>query len=341
MKNQPPDWKPPYKAYSSPVADDLLTVAVLGAQAADPAVAHSAVGELAEAITGRPGHLSSEQCSVLSDGGSSQAVLVTYWDDRESLESVLLSQDIEFVLARAEHGDVGVFIERFTSPRDHFEVNSSTPTASWGIAARYAWVDDSRIGYWGASRDRIDAAEDGGLPGLVTALDERRPVAGQNQRIEISIPGNASFIRTVQGWKAASDEEREHFLKGPYRAYRSGVEYLQTNPVESKCVSARLLSHATDRPDQPQEETQAWFLSLADMEQWVWHSPTHGQIMKTFAKHAERFGENIELLLSHEVYVVPPGGGRATYVNCSQATGFLGYFGPEPIASRAGEGRYR
>lgn len=154
----------------------------------------------------------------------------------------------------------------------------------------------------------------------------------------MELPANLCFIRTVQGWLACTDEERDYFMENTFPFYEAGVAYLHDNPVESNCVSARLVSDAASHRNKPQTETLAWFLSLTDLEAWTWNHPTHDAIITNFMAHAQKFNFDVDILLGHEVSIVPADGGHAEYHNCHPATGFLRFFESknyDPVNDRA------
>jgi phenylacetaldoxime dehydratase/aldoxime dehydratase len=218
---------------------------------------------------------------------------------------------------------VGAWFEAIAAPRSHYEANASTQTADWGMSRGRAEVLEPDHAYWGAMRDRIAAAEDDGLPGTLGAIAPQPP--RQDGRGAVDVPAGTTFIRTVQGWSAASPAEITAYREDLRDQYVAGVRFLDDHPVDARCLVARLLTDRDPGPGRPDTETIAWFASLADLEQWVHHHPTHQAIYAASQRHAARFGADMRLLLSHEVVVVPPGGARARYVGCDPATGLLAY----------------
>ena len=178
--------------------------------------------------------------------------------------------------------------------------------------------------YWGGMRDRIAAAEDGGLAGTIGPIT--RVVEDGRGRVRIELPTNMCLIRTVQGQSDATEAEIESYRNDMKVQYERGVQFLAENPIDTRCLSARHVTYENPGPGRPNTETIAWFASLADLEQWVHSHPTHKAIFAASQAHAVRFAPEMRLLLGHEVAVAPAGGAEAMYVNCHPETGLMPYF---------------
>lgn len=141
---------------------------------------------------------------------------------------------------------------------------------------------------------------------------------------EAVIPQGAVIALALVGVQYRDDDAELHAHVLP--AYRRGVAHLVAHPEETNCLSARLVEDiAVDGGPRPQvdSETFAWFRSLADLEAWTHHHPTHEDIFSRFGAMAAALDFKIGTLLGHEVYVVPAGAAEAVYVNCHPATGLL------------------
>jgi aldoxime dehydratase len=324
-KLMPPGWEPPYPAYVSDITD-ALTVSLTAVQAPGEEEAATASLELRSLLAGADGLLHSEPVFFDDDKGCRNQVAISYWTDSGAFESWRSGSAVA-AFFRAGHDDgVGIWLEFMSCPRDRFEINNSTKAIKWGISRHHDTHQDPVHGYYGSMRDRIAAAEDGGLPGALGRLGPRRTSETRGRHLTVELPDNLCFIRTVQGWANCFDEEREHFLKETYPVYLNGVKFLQSHPLETNCISARLVTDVGDDPRLPQTETLAWFLSLTDLENWVWNHPTHAAIFNAMFTHSKKFNFNIQVLLGHEVLVMPKSGLRAEYHNCHNTTGFLPFF---------------
>jgi len=126
----------------------------------------------------------------------------------------------------------------------------------------------------------------------------------------------------------AGDAQIASMVEGLTGMYRGEDHTLYIAPVELPDAANALYVELVmaGEENKPQAETLAWFLSLTDLEAWTWNHPTHDAIFKNFMVHAQRFNFEVDVLLGHEVSIVPEGGGRAEYHNCHPATGFLRFF---------------
>jgi len=329
-KLTPPDWKPPYPAYVSDIAAGI-TVSLAAAQAPSEQEAAGAARELMQLLAGAEGILHSEPGFFDDEQSCRNQIAISYWADRGSFERWRSSDTIAAFFGAECGGEVGLWLEAMSCPRERFEINNSTKTIRWGISRHYATHEDPIHGYYGAMRDRIEAAEDGGLPAALGRLGPRRTAQTRGRHLTVELPGNLCFIRTVQGWANCPDDERDYFLEETYPVYLEAVQFLQSHPLETNCISARLITDLGDDPQAPQTETLAWFLSLADLENWVWNHPTHAAIFAAMFKHSKKFHFDVRVLLGHEVLVVPESGVRAEYHNCHNGTGFLPFFDSKDV----------
>jgi aldoxime dehydratase len=324
-KLTPPDWKPPYAAYVSDIATGM-TVSLTAVQAPGEKEASTASQELIRLLAGAEGVLHSEAVFFDDEKGCRNQIAISYWADRGAFECWRSGSSVASFFGAERAGEVGLWLELMSCPRERFEINNSTKMIKWGISRHHATHEDPVHGYYGAMRDRIAAAEDGGLPGSLGRLGVRRNAETRGRRLTVELPENLCFIRTVQGWADCPDAEREYFLEHTYPVYLKGVQFLQSHPRETNCISARLVTDMGDDPRLPQTETLAWFLSLTDLENWVWNHPTHAAIFQAMFTHSKKFDFDVRVLLGHEVLVLSKTGIRAEYHNCHNATGFLPFF---------------
>lgn len=325
-KLTPANWQPPYPAFVADVDDPYLTFGQLAVQASSEEAGAADFERLTALLDGADGVLHYEHVYHDDIEGARNDILLTYWRSPDDWEKWRQDAAVSRFVEQDRKGDAGLWIESFSSPNTHFETSYSRGTAEFGICCHHATREDPVHAYYGSMRDRIAAAEDGGLPGVVARLNREIRPDSRGRHLRVALPENLCFIRTVQGWLACSDEERDYFMENTYPAYEEGVGYLRENPVQANCVSARLVSDDTDQKNRPQAETLAWFLSLADLENWTWNHPTHDEIFTNFMAHAQRFDFEVDILLGHEVSIVPADAGHAEYHNCHPATGFLRFF---------------
>jgi aldoxime dehydratase len=326
-KNTPPGWVPPYPAFIStfPSGTPHLAFAQLGVQSPGDGSADALMADIAASLEGHASIV--EQAHHVDAAGARNDVFLTYWPSQDAMRSWWRSPAATAWNTRPLDGSVGWWWEAFAAPIDHLETSYSTESVSWGIGRALPQVEDPIHAYFGAARDRISGAEDGGLPGEVTQLSARAIVESAGRRITVKAPGNVCFIRTVQGWSQCPPAEHDAFHTHVMPVYQAGVQYLVDEPVESGCISARLVDDVQLRGDeQIQAETLAWFTSFSELERWTHTHPTHLEIFQGFLKHAQSFNFQIKVVLGHEVVIVPSGNLDLEYANCHPATGFLGWF---------------
>jgi heme-degrading monooxygenase HmoA len=325
-KLTPDNWQPPYPAFVTDVADPYLTISQLAVQSSGDDEGVSTWDELTGLVNGAAGLLHHEHVFHEDDNGFRNDILLAYWSAPDDFVRWRAGDSPARFVEQDRTGNTGVWIEAFSSPSGHFETSYSRGTVDFGISCHHATREDPIHGYYGAMRDRIPAAEDGGVPATVSRLNRELQPDSKGRHLSVELPANLCFIRTVQGWLACTEEERDYFMENTFPHYKTGVGYLQDNPIESNCVSARLVSDAASEENKPQAETLAWFLSLTDLEAWTWNHPTHDAIITNFMAHAQKFNFDVDVLLGHEVSIVPADGGLAEYHNCHPATGFLRFF---------------
>ena len=327
-KLTPHDWKPPYPAYVADSGPSPLNLCQLGVQAPTAAAGAAEFAELTGLLEECAELLHHERVYHVDGQGFHNDILLVYWEKPDSFAAWRAGKAARGFFKRKRDDEVGVWLEALSAPAGHFETSYSTGAAKWGISRHHVNREDPIHGYYGSMRDRIKAAENGGLPGALGRLNRELGSPTRGRHLTVELPENLCFIRTVQGWTACSKEEMEYFMERTYPVYQRGVEYLCAHPLETNCISARLVTNVAQDLDLPQAETLAWFLSLTDLEAWAWNHPTHAAIFNTFMKHAEKFNFDVDILLGHEVLVLPKNGVSVEYHNCHHATGFLRFFKP-------------
>ena len=104
------------------------------------------------------------------------------------------------------------------------------------------------------------------------------------------------------------------------------MDYLLKNPDESGCCELRATDEVTAAESGLERSAGVgYFLTLAHLERWAEHHPTHLAIFNTFIEMAMKL-KRIDLRLWHEVAILPATGQQFEYVNCHPETGLLPYF---------------
>lgn len=334
MKLRPENFEPPYPAFTCALFElkPNVTLGQIAVQYPDNGSGSSgaALREAIEAtLTGDAAPWRNEWCSHVDPQGYRNDICVAYWHHQDDFRQWRARQDVG--LWAAETHDIGLWIEVLTCPIPTMETSYSNEHPDWGLASRCPVRLDPDHGYFGSMRDRIPKAEDNGLPGELRELpatDLEQETIGH--RVTVSLPDNVCFIRTVQGWQDCDTEQQADFLENMMPVYHTGVEYLRENPRDTNCVSARLVEMDNDGT-QVQTQTLAWFLGLEDLERWAHEHPTHHAILDGMSSFAERYNLQIQIVLGHEVFVVPAGYSHIEYSNCHPHTGFLRFLRAEPL----------
>nr|XP_061812132.1 phenylacetaldoxime dehydratase-like [Nerophis lumbriciformis] len=265
-----------------------------------------------------------EHCTHVDPAGYCNDIICAYWQQQDAFNRWRKRSDVR---AWADTDNkVGTWIEALNCPTAQMETSYSNEQPDWGLVDQCPVHVDEFHGYFGAMRDRIEAAEDAGLPAAQRSLaksDISQETFGR--QLWVDLPDNICFIRTVQGWNDCDEKQRADFSETMLPVYHTGVEYLRDNPRDTNCVSARLVE-MVGGSDQIQTQTLAWFLGLADLERWAHAHPTHHAILNGMTAFAERYELDIQIVLGHEVYVVPFGHSHIEYSNCHPQTGFLRFF---------------
>lgn len=335
MKLRPENFEPPYPAFTCELfkLKPDVTIGQIGVQYRrdDQGNAADALKEnIDTCLAGEAAPWRWERSTHIDTAGFTNDIAIAYWQKQE--EFVAWRERADVMVWADEIQPVGLWIEALTCPVPQMETSYSNEDPDWGLADRCPVQLDPEHGYFGAMRDRIEAAEDSGLPAAMAQLpakDVEQHTFGRHLKVEL--PDNICLIRTVQGWQDCDAKQRDDFSRSMLPVYHTGVEYLRDNPRDASCVSARLVE-MVDEDAQIQTQTLAWFLGLADLERWAHHHPTHHAILNGMTAFAERYDLNIQIVLGHEVYVAPAGYSHVEYANCHPHTGFLRFFEGAPQA---------
>ncbi|WP_052668759.1 phenylacetaldoxime dehydratase family protein [Nitriliruptor alkaliphilus] len=333
MKLRPADFENPYAAYSCELSSELTspTLLQLGLQHRADGAAAPALAELDRLLrddaVGHGVPVRVEAASFTDAAGYGNQMRLAYFRSREDHDAWWADPGVSSWWTGVPE-DIGAFREVLTSSLDTMETSYSTPEARWGLAQLYPKRLDRHHSYNGAMRDRIAAAEDGGLAARVNGVGRAAGADGTLRSARLVLPEHACFIRTVQGWKDCPPEERDWFTERMWPVYERGVAFLRDNPEESGCLSARLVGLDDPEDSGIEAMTLAWFTSLEALEAWAHDHPTHHAILGEFGKLAEHFQGDVHVALGHEVYVVGAGDAEVEYVRCHPGTGLLPVIDP-------------
>lgn len=321
----PPNWQPPYPSFMSEFDADANSAAfaVMGAQFSGEGAseARNFIDGLAALMRRSANHVDLSFCERDSTGYR-QMVATGYW-----LEPSALADFTESAAFRAywskNSGDqaFGIFREVFNVPLERFETLHSGPDHLVGVAHARSGLSDpiDTHAYWGSMRDRIPAAAHDRFDPLgdIEVID-RSP-----GRIVVRPGSNMAIIRSGQDIGPAEGVERREYYADVEPVLKAGMDFLRDKGrSEVNCHDCRFMA-LIDDDGRPGDHTYglAYFRSLADLEQWSEHHPTHLAIFNAFLQFAPRYGPAMQSRYWHEVSVVEAAGQYAEYINCAAGTG--------------------
>ena len=333
-KNRPKGFVPPYEAYVSEFEIGVTEIAnvYFGVQdrgdETEAGHAHAALGELF-ALADAPDWVERGWCE--EPAGSRTWIYATYWRNPAGFQRWWRNPAVQgwFQSNAAAKSAVGRWGEIVFPQTKLLDTLLAHPQKNFGIA-RLAKenVITPYHGYWGGMRDRMEALDEGRLQNAAgDALGaQRKNRDGIGRRICVEMPANVCFARGGPDWTDTGGEEREVFLDDVYPALVAGARYLADNPEEAGCYSCRFV-HETDSAGAARDQVNvlAYYVTLRNLEQWTAKHPTHLAIHGKFLALLRRIGRMPEVLLDHEISVLPRGKLTGIYVNCDPGTGFASF----------------
>lgn len=258
-------------------------------------------------------------------GGLHETVCIVYWLDAESALQGMDSPEFAAQWQLHLNPDLGygVFCEMSNIPFERSETLFSGPEHDHGMSQMRDGIEGPILHhqYWGGMRDRIPLSANDPL----TQSSSLRIVERSESRVVIEAHENLCIIRSGQDWSACDEQQLAEYQGAMEPALQEGMNFLRDHGDEVNCYSCRYMKDL--QPDGTKASRSfglAYFRTMADLEAWSEHHPTHLKIFNTFLSIAPRHGPNLQLKLWHEVSVLPAAGQRAEYVNCRPGTGLSG-----------------
>jgi aliphatic aldoxime dehydratase len=265
------------------------------------------------------------------EAGETNAVVVAYWLDatRHARWSATAEFPRWFSAAERLSGDAGYWKETIAVPYDRHETIYSAPHYRIGFArtANSSIESMTTNGYFGAARDRVPVSA---IDPLESPLQQRPPtprqVDSRGRRLRVATPHNMTALRSGQFWVGAGPEQLADYRENLQPKLMRGMNFLLDHKGETGTLALRVMTNLdTDGKERAETSVLAYFLSLAQLEDWSKSHETHLDIYRHAIAMNRQFKEKREVVTWHELFVMP----QATsfeYVNCHAKTGVLPYF---------------
>lgn len=331
QNNMPPDFEPPVPAWAADWASgpQVLTTGVFGTQG-EPSQAWLSWVRDNLLATGAADRV--EQAYFTDLEGLPNTVYIAYWCDERYQNWWSQAPTHQWWHNRErESEECGYWREVFSVPTHRLETLHSTAHAH-GVATLAPQLEGpvAEHGYPGAARDRIPDSGRESLEGAESVgrsqSDRTHEQPAETVGVWIKPAANLCIIRSGQDWGHCDATEKQFYINDLAPTLTDGMRYLSENPEESRCLSMRLMTMRDESGNNlPQTFGLGYALDIFAFEQWAKSHPTHLRIFDQFMQHAERFADQMQLRLWHEVSVLQEDSSEMQYIGCHPKTGLLPY----------------
>ena len=329
-RHMPPGWAPPVAAFGARF-DKLSGALVTALFSTEGEAAHraAAAARLDAWFAGEnaPAHV--ERAEHATRDGTRTTLTMAYWLDPSGYRTWAAQGFKAWWNDPARLADPGgqalevmrIPAERLETIFGHKEPRGATHTGQ----TLFGPIQEHL--YWGAMRDRIPASA---ADALASPFGHNLPPAQtaetRGKRVRVSAPANLCVIRSGQNWGDCDSDELALYDSRVRPALHAGMRYLRDHPRETGCLDLRFANEIEAGAPTKRAFGLGFFLSLAHLEAWAAHHPTHLAIFDSMVALGTERGEKLGLKLWHEVFVLPAEGQHFEYVNCAPGTGLLGSF---------------
>lgn len=259
-------------------------------------------------------------------------LVALYWMDANSQARWAQSEHVCAWWDRPEaiSGPVGQWWEPVIVPPDRLETIVFREYLRGVSACPHIAVKPmNESGYWGAARDRIAASADDRMASPLEKLQARQATLNsRGARLRVQPPLNLTVIKSGVSWEKCDTEQLGDWERHLRPRLDAGMEFLRSNPEATGCCSLRQVNCTSPAGDALKEAySLGHFLSLAHLEHWAEHHPTHLAIYTRAMADRRKYQERLELRTYHEVFILGPDSAPFEYVNCHPGTGLLPFFG--------------
>lgn len=265
----------------------------------------------------------------VDEAGYHTYMVIAYWDSTEAYEHWSSDPGIQkwWESLEALKDGLGYFREVFLPRSTHFETIFSTKDKLEGMVvvpgADYSKEDIVEHGYWGSMRDRMPASQTDTL----AAADHAAPAILKSTGPRVWIRGhdNVALIRSGQDWSQITGPELKLYNEKIAPVLKKGMDFLCTPEGHKQgCYYNRFVRLINEKgvEDSRTFGVSVW-KSMAQLEGWSAHHPTHVAIFGTFMEVVEELKGQLKLRLYHEVIVAQSSEQRYEYIHCHAGTGML------------------
>ncbi|MBF9151738.1 phenylacetaldoxime dehydratase family protein [Novosphingobium jiangmenense] len=337
-KKQLPDgWEPPVPAWQTEYPESVreIVFAYFGAQRPEGAKPGEFVSQLRASILGNHEPSFVTRATYVDATNFRNDVFIAYWPSLEAYEAWWRTSEFSSWWSadnRVSEGE-GLWREIYSVRPQRFETlfSSRNPTGAAALGCPFG-EPVREHNYWGGMRDRIadtTLANDSFEPSGEHTSASLSVEESRRQRIRVDLPDNICLIRSGQDFSQCGAQERSTYEDVVRPHLTAGMAFLRDNPIESGCLSCRLMDEVDlDGQFAAKSFGLAAFSSLAHLESWAKSHPSHLAIFESFFRMVEMREGKLDLRLWHEVLILDAQGSLCEYVNCHPNTGFLRWFRP-------------
>lgn len=262
------------------------------------------------------------------EAGFINAILVAYWTDPNAHDRWRHHSDFSHWFDAQERltEPYGYWRETIEVHYDRHETIYSEDDYRIGLGRCPGTVVETMTtnGYFGAARDRFPVSA---VDTLTSTFSMRKRLPGEvdtiGRRLHAETPHNMTAIRSGQYWARAGDEQFADYRESLQPKLMEGMHYLLDNMEKTGTLSLRVMTNLNeDGSERDETSVNAYFASLANMEHWASHHPTHQKIYDHAIAKNRQYGKNREVVTWHEVFLLTSGI-AFEYVNCHPETGII------------------
>jgi aliphatic aldoxime dehydratase len=321
---RPEGHRPPVPRYSASLTSKIA-VLFLGVQSRDRDTLEAAVATLSDYRRDAEHAPDYHDDATFTDkNGYLNHVAALYWLDARAYRAWSAMQSVaEWRQRTSSEFKVGVWWEPVVVASGRAETITFKEFRRGFSGCPAGLQPTEGSGYWGAARDRVPDSADNLFEARITRIDDGAggPVVPYRA---VRPPENMTVIRSGVSWEKCEGEQLSDYRNKIKPKLDAGMDYLRDHPGETGCLALRQVV-AVDGTGQPLQEAYSLgsFLSLAHLESWSQHHPTHLAIYTSALAARKKYQDALQLLTYNEIFVLDEHNPVFEYFNCHPQTGLL------------------